>query len=84
MTFLPGHSYYVLTPGERSDMIDMLAEEGLDYDLADDFTLASDGNYYVDVTSSSLSGLELAFMEDWGFGERFEYKKSTQSTSPLD
>ena len=80
MIFEPGNSYYVLSAGEYSEMVDLLAELELNYDLADDFELV-DGKYYAKVGSSSISADELVFMEDWGFSKVLAYKKSTQSTN---
>ncbi len=79
MTFEPGQSYWTLDSDQYAEMCSFLEEYG--YDLDTDFQLADDGNYYA--TMSSVSDDELAFMEEWGFNNLFNYKKSTQSTSPV-
>ena len=83
MIFEPGKDYYVLDPTQYSDMISLISDEGLSYDLSSDFQLSDDGNYYVAVDSGSVDPNEYSFLEDWGFLNVFSYKKSTQSTSPV-
>lgn len=78
MTFEPGSSYYVLETNEYHDMIDMMADLGLSYDLDEDFEYV-DGKYYAKV-GGGVDAAEAEFMADWGFYNILEYKKSTQST----
>lgn len=80
MIFNPGESYYVLEAGELQDLIDLLADMELDYDLASDFTQADDGRYYAAVSGGGIDSEERGFMDDYGFLNILEYKKSTQST----
>lgn len=78
MTFEPGSSYYVLEPDEYNAMRDIMVDEGLSYDLANDFDYV-DGKYYAKV-GGGVDAAEAEFMADWGFYNILEYKKSTQST----
>ena len=78
MIFEPGKSYYVLTAEEYAALQDILPESLAS--LLDDFTLV-DGSYYA--LPSDIDATELAFLEDEGFLNLFDYKKSTQSVHPF-
>ena len=83
MVFQPGQSYYVLTPSEYADLLALAEEFELLDAFQNDFEQADDNNYYVITSSSKLTSEELAFLDDNGFMNIFNYIKSTQSTSPL-
>ena len=83
MVFQPGQSYYVLTPSEYADLLALAEEFELLDAFQNDFEQADDNNYYVITSSSNLTSEELAFLDDNGFMNIFNYIKSTQSTSPL-
>lgn len=81
MIFEPGYSYWVLDEGQYNEMLELLAEFGFEYDLANDFVQASDGNYYA--YKDSVNNDECIFLEDYGLLNNFIYAKSVQSTNPV-
>ncbi len=80
MVFVPGHEYFTMTQDEYTEMLSVLSDLGLDFDLSTDFQLV-EGNYYCEV--SAVNADEYEFLETMGFLHDFNYKKSTQSTSPV-
>ncbi len=78
MIFEPGKSYYVLTSKEYEELGSILPESLAS--LLQDFTLV-DGQYYAML--SDINADELQFLEDEGFLNIFDYKKSTQSVHPF-
>ncbi len=78
MIFEPGKSYYVLTADEYAELQDILPDSLAS--LLQDFTLV-DGQYYAML--SDINAEELAFLEDEGYLNIFDYKKSTQSVHPF-
>lgn len=81
MIFEPGNSYYMLDSDQYDELVALIEAEELDYDLASNFQLADDGNYYAAVTGGGVDSEEAAFMEDFGLSNILAYKKSNQSTS---
>ena len=78
MIFEPGKSYYVLTKEEYTALQTILPESLAS--LLQDFTLV-DEQYYAML--SDIDANELKFLEDEGFLNIFDYKKSTQSVHPF-
>lgn len=87
MIFVPGTSYYTLSEEEYETLFELLEEFGADYGLGanaflNDFELV-DGTYYALMDPAVIDDDESLFLDDFGLGNRFDYKKSTQSTSPI-
>ncbi len=81
MIFEPGNSYYMLTVDQLNEMVALADDLGIPHNFLEDFQLAEDGNFYT--AAGNIDSDELAFLNDWGYNNCLDYKKSYQSTSIL-